>query len=104
MKIGKLRYRISLQEYSSTRDKDGFVTKDWNTVATVWADIVPVSGKEYFSQDTETSVVTYKVYIRYREDVLSSMRIVWEGHTFEIVSALGDKRSGLLTLMAREIS
>ena len=32
------------------------------------------------------------------------MRIVWEGHTFEIVSALGDKRSGLLTLMAREIS
>ena len=45
MKIGKLRYRISLQEYSSTRDKDGFVTKDWNTVATVWADIVRFQGR-----------------------------------------------------------
>ena len=103
MKLGRMRYRVELQEYTSTRDKDGFATKDWNTIATVWADIVPVSGKEFLSQATETAEVTYKIYIRYRLGITSSMRVLWDGHVFEIVSALGDKRSGLLTLMTKEV-
>lgn len=104
MKLGKMRYRVQLQEYSSGKDKDGFVNKEWQTVATVWADMVPISGQEYFTMNTEVSSVTWKVYIRYREGITPDMRIAYGERVLELVSVLGDKRGGMLTLMCREVS
>jgi len=104
MKLGRMRYRIQIKVYSAGKDKDGFVIKDWKTVASVWADMVPVTGSEYMSMDTEMSSVTWKVYIRYREDVTADMRIFYGDRTLEIVSVLGDKRGGMLTIMAKEVS
>lgn len=47
MQVGRMRYRIEIQDYKSTQDADGFETREWMTVHTVWADIAPVSGKEW---------------------------------------------------------
>ena len=44
MQVGRMRYRIEIQDYKSTQDADGFETREWMTVHTVWADIAPVSG------------------------------------------------------------
>ena len=104
MKLGKMRYRVQLQEYTSGKDKDGFVKKEWKTVASVWADMVPISGKEYFSMNSEISSVTWKIYIRYREGITTDMRVVVGDHVMELSSVLGDKRGGLLTLMCKEVS
>ncbi len=104
MKLGKMRYRVQMKVYSSDKDKDGFVHKGWKTVETVWADMVPVSGSEYISMNTEMSSVTWKIYIRYREGITADMRLVFGDREFEIVSVLGDKRGGMLTLMAKEVS
>lgn len=49
MQVGRMRYRIEIQDYKSTQDADGFETREWMTVHTVWADIVPVSSKEYMA-------------------------------------------------------
>lgn len=51
MQVGRMRYRIEIQDYKSTQDADGFETREWMTVHTVWADIAPVSGKEYMAYD-----------------------------------------------------
>lgn len=42
MQVGRMRYRIEIQDYKSTQDADGFETREWMTVHTVWADIAPV--------------------------------------------------------------
>ena len=103
MQVGRMRYRIEIQDYKSTQDADGFETREWMTVHTVWADIAPVSGKEYMASNRETAEITNKIYIRFRSDIKSTMRIKHGDRIFEIESVLGDKRSGMLTIMAREV-
>ena len=70
----------------------------------VWADIAPVSGKEYMASNRETAEITNKIYIRFRSGIKSTMRIKHGDRIFEIESVLGDKRSGMLTIMAREVA
>lgn len=48
MNPGRLNHRIELQAYTST-DVNGFPVKDWQSFATVWAEKIPVSQREYFS-------------------------------------------------------
>lgn len=103
MDVGKMRYRIEVQAYKSTRDGDGFETREWATLHMVWADIVPISGKEYLASSRETSEVTCRIYIRYRPGIKTTMRIKCKERIFEIESVLGDKRSGILTIMAKEV-
>lgn len=96
MQVGRMRYRIEIQDYKSTQDADGFETREWMTVHTVWADIAPVSGKEYMASNRETAEITNKIYIRFRSGIKSTMRIKHGDRIFEIESVLGDKRSGML--------
>ena len=104
MQVGRMRYRIEIQDYKSTQDADGFETREWMTVHTGWADIAPVSGKEYMASNKETAEITNKIYIRFRSGIKSTMRIKHGDRIFEIESVLGDKRSGMLTIMAREVA
>lgn len=104
MQVGRMRYRIEIQDYKSTQDADRFETREWMTVHTVWADIAPVSGKEYMASNRETAEITNKIYIRFRSGIKSTMRIKHGDRIFEIESVLGDKRSGMLTIMAREVA
>ena len=104
MQVGRMRYRIEIQDYKSTQDADGFETREWMKVNTVWADIAPVSGKEYMAYNKETAEITNKIYIRFRSGIKSTMRIKHGDRIFEIESVLGDKRSGMLTIMAREVA
>ena len=100
MQVGRMRYRIEIQDYKSTQD----APREWMTVHTVWADIAPVSGKEYMASNRETAEITNKIYIRFRSGIKSTMRIKHGDRIFEIESVLGDKRSGMLTIMAREVA
>lgn len=51
----------------------------------------------------ETAEITNKIYIRFCSGIKSTMRIKHGDRIFEIESVLGDKRSGMLTIMAREV-
>ena len=104
MQVGRMRYRIEIQDYKSTQYAGGFETREWMKVYTVWADIGPVSGKEYMASNKETAEITNKIYIRFRSGIKSTMRIKHGDRIFEIESVLGDKRSGMLTIMAREVA
>jgi SPP1 family predicted phage head-tail adaptor len=103
MKVGRMRYRIEIQDYVSSTDIDGFAIQEWTTIHTVWADITPVSGKEYLSSNQETAEVTGKIYIRYLEGIKTTMRIQYGRRYFDIESILTDDRAGMITLMAKEV-
>ena len=102
---GKLRHKVQLQEQQITQDPvTGEMVTTWQTVADPWAEIVPMSGREFMAAGAEQSEVRGRIVIRYREDVDSSMRVVYRGKYYNIHAVLPDAESGLehLTLMTGE--
>lgn len=103
MKIGGMRYRIELQRNVSKKDAEGFTQNIWQTEQTVWADIVPVSGREFLQSGTETAEVTFKIYIRHIDGIDADMRVKCGENVYLLTAVLGNKRKGMLTLMAKEL-
>jgi SPP1 family predicted phage head-tail adaptor len=86
MNPGLLRHRITLQKFMVITDPDGFTTQQWQDVATVWAAIENLHGREYWEAATVQAENTVKFTIRYRPDVTNDMRIVFRGQTYEITA------------------
>lgn len=102
MKLGRFRNRIEIQQNSIKEDEYANSLDDWQTIHTVWADITPVSGREYFAALQETSEVTVKIYIRYLEDVTAKMRVKHGEHIYDIIDVLSNRMEGICTIMAKE--
>lgn len=103
MKIGKLRQRVAIQNFIATRDSFGAEVPAWTDVATVWASVTPVSGKEYFASGQVNAEVSTKITLRYRSGITPKMRAVFEDRTFEIISVLNfEERDIELNLMCKE--
>ena len=65
MDIGKLDKRITLQSRSATLDAYGQELNSWTNVATIWANIKPIGGKEKLRSMAIESSLTHTVAIRY---------------------------------------
>lgn len=70
MQIGKLDKRITLQNRSSTLDDYGQPINTWSDVATVWANIKPLTGREKAQTMMVDSILTHRITIRYRVDFM----------------------------------
>lgn len=102
MNIEKMRHRIIFQRPTEEKDRLAGYKDDWFDVATVWAQISPVSGREYLAQVRET-MVSHKIYCRYRDGITPRMRIKFKDRTFRIISVLNwDERNEGLTIMCEE--
>lgn len=103
MKIGKLRHRVTLQECIAARDSFGAEVSTWVDVATVWASVSPISGKEYFASHQINAEVTTKITMRYRPGITPKMRVVFTNRYFDILSVLSFEERGIeLVLMCKE--
>lgn len=81
MNIGQLRHKITFQTVTRQSDGQGGWDETWNDYITVWAHFKtqenvtqskePIVGKEKVTQ------TSYKVTIRYREDLKADMQIKW---------------------------
>ena len=106
MRAGSLRHRVTIQRQELVFGKFGAPLHDkvWENVATVWASLEAMSGREFFASQQVQSEVTHKVTIRFRPGVAADMRIVHGGRVFGIVAPLPDNRGTRLVLMCREVS
>lgn len=76
MRAGRLNRQIRFEQATRARDSYGGYTEAWSTVATVWAAIEPLNGREYFEARTVNTETTVRFRIRYRSGLDSEMRIV----------------------------
>ena len=103
MKIGKLRHKITIQEYSATRDSFGAQIEGWNDKASVFASVTPICGKEYFASQQLNAEVTTKITIRYLAGITPKMRVMFGNRIFDILSVLNfEERNIELNLMCKE--
>jgi len=102
---GKLRHRVTLQSKGTTRDTYGGETITWVDLATVWADCSPLSGREYLAARVEVAETIIKIRIRWRADVSTTTRAVWDGRTYDIEAALDTGgRHEELVLMCKAVA
>lgn len=103
MNIGKLRHRITLLRQVNEVNDYGASTQTWKRVATVWADVRPLSGREYFSAQQVQSEVTTQIWLRHIEGIKPTMKVKFGKREFEILSVLNiQERDVSLQLMCKE--
>lgn len=105
MQAGKLRHRIDIQEFKTTRDpvSGEYGKPDW---VTVWkrcpARVAPLSTRDLVAAQAGQSQATGRMIIRYRPGVMSAMRILYRDEVYSIEGPpLEDPESGkdYLTLL-----
>lgn len=92
IQAGRLRTRVDIQQTIRTPDRAGGFTQNWSTLTTVWAEILPLSGKEVFEQMKSQSNISHKVTIRYRAGVTGVMRLK-VGGTLYLIRAILNPRN-----------
>ncbi|MFC1121884.1 phage head closure protein [Pasteurella multocida] len=103
MNIGKLRHRITLQKQVNTLNEYGASVTEWHDVKTIWAEVRPLAGREYFSAQQVQSEVTTQIFIRYLPEILPTMRVKFGERFFEIVSVINANEQNIyLQLMCKE--
>lgn len=116
MNPGKLNKRVTIQkpaaledgsvslgldfvdgEYGAWQDVDelGQPIESWSEVATVWASVEDLTGREYQAAQSTQNPVQTRIRIRYRAGIQSSMRVLHGTDVYSIQAVLdrdGSKR------------
>lgn len=101
---GKLRHLVDVEHYQELQNDFGESVKSWSLFKKAWAEIKPISGKEFFEAAKENSEISHRVIIRYTSGVLPSMRVKFDGRLFEIEAARDFyERHRYIELMCREM-
>lgn len=102
---GALRHKGQLQARVVAQNPvTGEEQVTWATIAEPWAEIVPMSAREFMAAAAEQSEVRGRIVIRYRGDVDATMRFLYRGRYYGILGAMPDAESGKehITLMTTE--
>lgn len=105
MNPGILRHRITIQEErDGGKNRFNEQIKTWEDIATVWASIEPISGREYWAGQQVQSEITHRIRIRYRPGIKPAMRVLYQNRLFEIESVIDyQERHEFLQLMCKEV-
>lgn len=104
MWAGALRNRVVIQSKTVTPNSFGEEVISWSTVATLWAAIEPLQGREYLEGAAAGAEVTTKITVRYYPNLKPEMRATWGSHTYDILSVIEfreNKRE--IQLMCKEV-
>lgn len=89
MNPGELRNRITIYNPSGEEENElGEIVPALLKVATVWAKVTPIGGKEYLEMQKIRPELNYRILIRYRKDIHPAMIIKCDKRTVEIESVI----------------
>ena len=101
--IGKLRHQVALLKPTISKDELGQEMENLEVQKTIWANIEPLSGKEYFSAKQINSEVNVKITIRYIEPLLPHWVVQFGQRVFNIESIINfEERNKYLQLLCSE--
>ncbi len=106
MRAGELRERITIQAPTAVQNSYGEETITWSDVATVWASVEFLAGQERYQRavDQAVSTATYRITMRYRDDVTEEHRIQWRGRYLGILSVHPDYAGGITQCLCEVVT
>lgn len=103
MRLGPLRNRINIQSRVSGVDAFGEESQAWTTIATVWASVEPLSGRELLSSQQIQGETTHRIRMRYLSGVTVGSRVLFNLRPFDVRSVINKNESGaFLELLCTE--
>ena len=77
MRAGQLNTLVTIEKPDTVVDDYGMPSPGWAEVATVPAEVKPITGRERWASDWTANTMTLAVIIRYRDDVKPNHRIIF---------------------------
>lgn len=103
MRAGNLRNYVVIQRSTETHDSNQELILTWSTFASVWAEILPLIGREYWASRQVVSEVTGKIRIRYLAGVTAKMRVIDGSKTYDIEAVIDvENKHEELVLLVKE--
>lgn len=103
MRAGRLRHRVVIEGLVDNQGADGSIPQTWEPVATVWAGVEPLSGRERFAAEQVQSQVDARIVIRYRAGVTAAMRVRFGAVIYSIEAVINpEQRHRELHLLCSE--
>lgn len=103
MKIGQLRHKVQIQTPKETQDNLGGTVTIWESFSDAFAEIKPISGKEYMAQSGLNSEISHQITMRFIPGMTSTMRIIFGERIFTIESVINlYETNRVLQLMVKE--
>lgn len=104
MKAGDLRQRVTIQNKTAVRNSYGEEVITWVDLATVWAAVEPLRGREFLDGKMITPETTTRIRIRFRDGVSPEQRVVFGSKNYDILAIVHvEERERELHLMCQEI-
>ena len=85
MRAGELDRRITLQRATTAPNGFNEPVESWTDLATVWAQQRPDRGAERFAAQEIVGRAVMTFHIRYRTDVRTTDRILYQGRIWNIL-------------------
>jgi SPP1 family predicted phage head-tail adaptor len=103
IRTGLLRHKICIQEKVTLRDSMGGEIVTWEPFTYCWAQIEPLSGREYFAAKQAQASISHKMIMRYQSGIKPYHRIQWGERNFNIDAILNpEERNRELTIFCTE--
>ena len=84
----KLSERVTLQQKSVTKNGIGEELVTWADIATVWAEVIPLRGREFFAANQIQQAADIRVRIRERAGLTPDLRLVWKSQPYDITGLI----------------
>lgn len=88
MSAGELRHRVTVQSPTKIADEAGGVNTSWADLATVWAAIEPLTGRERFHAQRQDMSVSHRLTMRFVAAVTADHRVKFGNRLFNIRSVI----------------
>jgi SPP1 family predicted phage head-tail adaptor len=104
IEAGKLRHRIRITQPGLNEDAFGdSPNDDASLIATVWASIEALTGRELYAAQQRVAEVTHKITIRWMPEITSRLNVLFENRMFQVQDVLNpDERRKMLVLLCIE--
>lgn len=99
---GKYDQRVTFQQKAVTRNGLGEEVVTWTDVCTVWAEAIPLRGREFYAANQTQQVVDVRFRIRARAGLTNDMRLLWKTQPYDITGLIPGTGpyTGTLEIMA----
>ncbi len=92
---GDLNRRLTLLAPVETDDGEGGVTRSYETVTTLWAQVLPQSASAKVSADSLGAALRYRIVIRARDDVTTRHQLQDGAQLYRVLAARAQRRPPL---------
>lgn len=94
-RAGELIHRVQIQKIERTRNEHGHFAEAWVDHVKLWSRVTALSARDLISAQAVQSETVARLKIRYRDDIDSTMRVIYKNRIYAINSpALEDAEGG----------